>query len=365
MGGARRSSLCRRVLADPMASRFEAYLSAERGMSPHTLEGYLSDVAQFADFQWGGGSAPPFAWADADERSARAFLAALAKDESTATTVRRKLSALRTFYRFLLREGGTRGNPFLTLKGPRKAKTLPKVLSVDDVARLIARPAADMRDGTAASYPALRDTALMEFLYSTGCRISEAIAVKWGEIDFGRGSVIVTGKGSKSRLVILGSHALEALEDLRKEISGRRSDLADAASDVFLSDRLQKISARFVERRMKRYLAEADLPADITPHKLRHSFATHMLDAGADLRSVQEMLGHSSLSTTQIYTHVSVERLKDVYAKTHPRYLGTAMRSPQRTRVSSPSRELDTMSSSKTSEPAADTMTTVEPPNLK
>ncbi len=144
--------------------------------------------------------------------------------------------------------------------------------------------------------------------------------MKWGELDFARGSVIVTGKGSKSRLVILGSKALKALEDLRGEISVRRSDLAGPESDVFLSDRLQKISARFVERRMKRYLAEAGLPADITPHKLRHSFATHMLDAGADLRSVQEMLGHSSLSTTQIYTHVSVERLKDVYAKTHPRY---------------------------------------------
>ncbi len=135
---------------DPMAARFEAYLAAERGMSPNTLGGYLSDVAQFADFMWGG-SAPPFAWAEADERSARAFLSALAKDESSATTVRRKLSALRTFYRFLLREGGTRGNPFISLKGPRKAKTLPKVLSVDDVARLIARPAADMKDGTAAA----------------------------------------------------------------------------------------------------------------------------------------------------------------------------------------------------------------------
>ena len=296
MDGARRSSLCRRVLSDPMAKRFEAYLSAERGMSPHTLEGYLSDVAQFADFRWGEATEPPFAWAEADERAARSFLAALAKDESTATTVRRKLSALRTFYRFLLREGGVNTNPFLTLKGPRKAKTLPKVLSVEDVARLIARPAADLKDGTAAAYPALRDTALLEFLYSTGCRISEAIAVKWGEIDFGRGSVIVTGKGSKDRLVILGRSALKALEDLR---------------------------------------------------------------------SVQEMLGHSSLSTTQIYTHVSVERLKDVYAKTHPRYLGTAMRSPQKTRVSSPSRELDTMSASNSSAPAADTMTTVDPPNLK
>ena len=143
--------------------------------------------------------------------------------------------------------------------------------------------------------------------------------MKWGEIDFRRGSVIVTGKGSKDRLVILGQPAVRALQRLRDQLGTRRADLADDAADVFLSDRLAKISARFVERRMKRYLAEAGLPADLSPHKLRHSFATHLLDAGADLRSVQEMLGHASLSTTQIYTHVSVERLKDEYAKFHPR----------------------------------------------
>ena len=193
------------------------------------------------------------------------------------------------------------------------------MLSVEDVKRFLARPQKDGADGLISDYAASRDTAIFEFLYSTGCRISEAIGVKWGEIDFAKGTVIVTGKGSKDRLVILGRPALAALEDLRGKSAAADPEQAAADAPVFVSDRFQPLSARFVERRMKRYLAEADLPTDLTPHKLRHSFATHLLDAGADLRSVQEMLGHASLSTTQIYTHVSVERLKDAYAKAHPR----------------------------------------------
>lgn len=305
--------------ADPLLRRFESYLLAERNVSLHTREAYLIDLAQFVAFKWGGSTNPPYPWLAASENDARAFLMTLTQDKATSTTVRRKLAALRTFFRYLQREGEVLDNPFAALKGPRKAKTLPKVLSVDAVTRFLSRPRIDFESGTLASYPARRDTALFEFLYSTGCRISEAISVKWGEIDFGRGTLIVTGKGGKDRLVVLGAPAVKALADLRNELNARRSDLVGDASDVFLSDRLGRISARFVERRMKRYLAEADLPTDLTPHKLRHSFATHLLDAGADLRSVQEMLGHASLSTTQIYTHVSIERLKDEYAKAHPR----------------------------------------------
>ena len=233
--------------------------------------------------------------------------------------MQRKLAAARSFCRFLQREETILDNPFALLRGPRKAKTLPKVLSVGEIERFLACPRRDYDEGTLDEYPFLRDTALFESLYSTGCRISEMTPVVWGEIDFGRGTLVVTGKGSKDRLVILGRPALEALRRLREMVESLDPALAQEKAAVFLSDRMGKLTPRFVERRMKRYLAEAGLPLDVTPHKLRHSFATHLLDAGADLRAVQEMLGHASLSTTQVYTHVSVERLRDEYAKAHPR----------------------------------------------
>jgi len=298
---------------DPAFRRFSTFLLAERNVSPNTMEGYASDIAQFASFAWGAAAAPPFDWASADENAARGFLSALGAGAARATTARRKLSALRTFYRFLQREGIAFDNPFSTLRGPRKAKTLPKVLSVGDVERFLAQPAKDFAEGRIGEYAFLRDTAAFETLYSTGCRIGEVVSLRWRDVDFRRGSAIVTGKGAKDRLVILGSKALAALGRLREASPAGDEDA------VFLSDRRLPASSRFVERRMKRYLAGAGLPPDLSPHKLRHSFATHLLDAGADLRSVQEMLGHSSLSTTQIYTHVSVERLKDTYFSSHPR----------------------------------------------
>ena len=303
---------------DPFVKRFESFLLAERNVSENTHAGYMTDIAQFVALKWGEAK-PPYRWKDVGEMDARRFLSELGKGGASPTTLRRKLAAVRTFFRFLQRMHLLIDNPCALLKGPRKTKMLPKVLSANDVARFLERPGKDLADGVLDEYSAVRDTAIFEFLYSTGCRISEATAVKWGEIDFRRGTVIVTGKGSKERLVVLGRPALSALNRLRAILSSKRPDLAEDPSYVFLGDRYKKITSRFVERRMKRYLAEADLPTDLSPHKLRHSFATHMLDAGADLRSVQEMLGHSSLSTTQIYTHVSVERLKDEYFKTHPR----------------------------------------------
>ena len=307
------------LTADPSFARFDRALLAERNVSENTRISYATDLAQLVSVTWGETADPPFDWKGFGETEARNFLIAFTREGATATTVRRKLAAARTFCRFLQRDGVLIDNPFSLLKGPRQAKTLPKVLSASDVARFLARPEQDFKAGVLGEYPSLRDAALFESLYSTGCRISEMTAVKWGEIDFGRGTLIVTGKGSKDRLVILGAPAREALTRLRRKVGERDPSLADDAADAFLSDRYQKISPRFVQRRMKRYLAEAGLPTDLTPHKLRHSFATHLLDAGADLRSVQEMLGHASLSTTQIYTHVSVERLQEEYAKAHPR----------------------------------------------
>ena len=307
------------LLDDPHVAHFVRYLVAERGVSENTHKGYLADMAQLVSTKWGEDAVPPFAWGEFGDADARRYLVAFTSCGATPATVGRKLAAARTFFRFLQREMVVIDNPFSALRGPRKPKSLPKVLSVADAAMLLEQPEKDLKAGTRGEYSALRDKAIFETLYSTGCRISEAISMKWGEIDFARGSVIVTGKGSKDRLVILGAPALAALDALRKKVAERGAEFAADSMDVFLSDRLRRISARFVERRMKSYLAEAGLPTDLSPHKLRHSFATHMLDAGADLRSVQEMLGHASLSTTQIYTHVSVERLKDEYAKSHPR----------------------------------------------
>ena len=305
--------------ADPRLGAFERYLMAERNVSENTRSGYMLDLAQLVTSKFGAEAKPPYDWASLTEADARAFLIAFTKSGAEATTVRRKLAAARTFCRFLQREGVLVDNPFSFLRGPRKAKRLPKSLSVEDVARFLAQPMEDLRLKTVDAYTACRDAAFFESLYSTGCRISEMASLKWGEIDFARGTVIVVGKGSKERLVILGRPALDALKRLRAQAGEEDALFASDEADVFLSPTRRRVSPRLMQRRMKVYLAEAGLPTDLTPHKLRHSFATHLLDAGADLRSVQEMLGHASLSTTQIYTHVSVERLKDAVARTHPR----------------------------------------------
>lgn len=304
---------------DPRIRRFAAYLAAERGASPHTSEGYAADLGQLVASKWGESAEPPFDWASLSEQDARRFVISFASEGAAAATVRRKLASARAFFRHLQREGVVRDNPFSLLHGPRMEKRLPKTLSVADIDRFLARPRADYEAGLIGEYSCARDAALFEVLYSTGCRISEVVSIAWEIVDFSRGCMIVTGKGSKDRLVIVGSRALAALEELRSVAERRFSRPVLPSEPVFLSDRLEPVSPRFVERRMKRYLAEAGLPTDLSPHKLRHSFATHLLDAGADLRSVQEMLGHASISTTQIYTHVSVERLKDIYASSHPR----------------------------------------------
>ena len=304
---------------DPRIRRFAAYLAAERGASPHTSEGYAADLGQLVASKWGESAEPPFDWASLSEQDARRFVISFASEGAAAATVRRKLASARAFFRHLQREGVVRDNPFSLLHGPRMEKRLPKTLSVADIDRFLARPRADYEAGLIGEYSCARDAALFEVLYSTGCRISEVVSIAWEIVDFSRGCMIVTGKGSKDRIVIVGSRALAALEELRSVAERRFSRPVLPSEPVFLSDRQEPVSPRFVERRMKRYLAEAGLPTDLSPHKLRHSFATHLLDAGADLRSVQEMLGHASISTTQIYTHVSVERLKDIYVSSHPR----------------------------------------------
>ena len=307
------------IASDPSVRRFVENLLAERNASENTVLGYLRDIAQLSASVWGESAEPPFRWDEVGESEAHAFLLNLAKSGASPSSRRRKLAAVRSFYRFLQMDDEERRNPFQSLRGPRVAAKLPRTLSPSDIARFLEQPLADMKDGLLKKETALRDHALFEALYSTGCRISEMIGADWSDADLSRGAMIVTGKGSKDRLVILGSRALEALKALKENMALCSESYVLPDKPIFISVRGKRLSAREVQRVMKKYLAEASLPQDITPHKLRHSFATHLLDAGADLRSVQEMLGHASLSTTQIYTHVSVERLKDAVAAAHPR----------------------------------------------
>lgn len=315
---------------DPRIAHFLLYLENERNASRHTQSGYMNDIVQFALATWGPDAAPPFPWEKADRFAARRFLVGFQKAGLTATTTNRKLSSLRSFYRFMEREEVLGANPFDGLSGPKKARNLPQVLSVDEIRRLLEAPmriwnrtqsALSAKERIGAEYAAVRDVALLETLYSTGCRISEAVGMTDRQMDLLGGSVVVRGKGRKERLCPLGNPACKAL----REAVRRRDALWPAARRtpegrrVFLNQRGGALTSRSAERLLKRYLVEAGLDAAITPHALRHSFATHLLDAGADLRSVQELLGHASLSTTQIYTHVSVERLKKAYDDAHPR----------------------------------------------
>jgi integrase/recombinase XerC len=272
-----------------------------------------------------------------DRLAARGFLVALQKEGLSASSLQRKLSSLRAFFRHQVREERIPVNPFAGLSGPKRPRTLPRVLSVQETARLLEAPRAvaartaetrrsarDLkpRQKASADYAALRDTAILECLYSTGCRISELTGLGDDRVDLLSGVVKVRGKGRKERLCPLGapaSRALESSREARDRLFPIRGRAAAAARPVFVNLDGGPLTPRSVERSLKAYLVEAGLNPALTPHALRHSFATHLLDAGADLRSVQELLGHASLSTTQIYTHVSVERLRKVYDDAHPR----------------------------------------------
>ena len=329
--GASGAPLRPRAEGDPLVARFLSDASSERGDSPNTLLGYARDLGQFAEFTWGSASEPPYPWKAVAKDDARAFLVGLSQSGAAPTTVRRKLSALRSFYAHLVREGDIPDSPLATLRGPKKRRELPDVLSVAEVetlletAREAARRAEAERTPADASigraYLAWRDWALLEFLYGTGARIAEAAGLSQGALDLRAGTALLFGKGRKERLAPLGRTAAEALRGLRERsvaLFGR--DAAARKAPVFLNRRAGRATTRLVERVFDSAMVAAGLPADrFSPHALRHSFATHLLDAGADLRAVQELLGHASLSTTQIYTHVSIERIRAVYRQAFPR----------------------------------------------
>ena len=309
--------------------RFLAYLSSERNASIHTCESYRIDIVQFArlilkqDPETGSVD-----WNLPDVNDARSYVVDIQSAEPLArASLLRKLSALRSFFRFMVREGLVHGNPFLGLTTPKREKRLPKYMTVDEVGRLLDAPgpfwnnavevgAVKSREG--ADFSCVRDKAILEVIYSGGLRISEAMGLNLGDVDLASQVIKVRGKGKKERFCALGGPAVRAL---RTYLGFRRTWTSDSSekAPVFLCQRGQRLTARSFQRYFKQYLSIAGLSPDLTPHKLRHSFATHLLDAGADLRSVQSLLGHENLSTTQIYTHISAERMKQIYRQAHPR----------------------------------------------
>ena len=318
---------------DPALAHFVRYLRAERNASEHTVANYAMDIRQFITLQWGADTPPPFRWKEADKFSARRFLVTFQKAGSQATTTRRKMSSLRSFFRFMMREDYVATNPFVGLVMPKRPRNLPRILSVAEVGRLLEAPLAEAgkqgtedggrnpESGVWAEYARWRDAAMLEVLYSGGLRVAELTGLGDAQIDFLSGLARVRGKGKKERLCPLGGPACRALQkslELR-DLLWAGWGKGGRPPAVFLNKNGGRLTPRSVERHMKRYLVAAGLDPNLSPHALRHSFATHLLDAGADLRSVQELLGHASLSTTQIYTHVSIERLKEVYEKAHPR----------------------------------------------
>lgn len=295
---------------DVAVEKFLRHLRDERRLSDETLRAYSTDLAMFAE-SLGDESVRIDS---IDKFAVRGFVARMSRNELSPASIARRLSAVRTFFEFHVREGELEANPAAGVRRPRVAKGLPRDLTVDEVFNLLDR----IGDSDAAGR---RDRAILELLYATGLRVGELVSLDLGNMDLPGGMVRVIGKGKKERLVPFGRKAadavrrwLEASETLRKPTNETEA--------VFLNLRGSRLSDRSVRRILNRRLQEAAIHAKISPHAIRHSFATHLLGAGADLRSIQELLGHASLSTTQRYTHADTDALMRVYDKSHPRARG-------------------------------------------
>jgi integrase/recombinase XerC len=336
----------------PMTDAFASYLTDERHFSPYTARCYGADLRQFVEFladdtgialdaqaerdafakrsnaAAGGGGAPvagsigPRTITDvicaADADLIRPFLAHLAEENYSAATMARKIATLRSFYKWAERRGLAAANPMTLIRTPRQSKRLPKAITVDQVERLLAAPGD-------ADVLGRRDRAMLETLYSTGIRVSELVGLNTIDLDVAGEALRIRGKGKKERLVPLGTHALSAIRRYSESVDDDPRFAPCWAADkrntapLFINKHGGRLSSRSVRRKLDKYLREAGLDPSISPHTLRHSFATHLLDNGADLRSVQELLGHQSLSTTQVYTHLTTQRLQRAYDEAHPR----------------------------------------------
>jgi integrase/recombinase XerC len=299
---------------DEALADFLRYLALEKNASDLTVKSYREDLNQVVAFfrdKYAGQIVTP---AHINSRHLRAFSVWLHDQGYAKSTVARRIAATRSWFRFLMRQGTISANPAEGLRGPRQDKKLPHFMAEDALGKLLNAPSPDTTLG-------LRDRALLETLYSAGLRVSELTGLNLDDIDLDAGVATIRGKGKKERLAFFGGPSLAALKtwlEARQVVlaSNNKSNKADA---VFLNQRGTRLTSRSVGRLLEKYLAEAGLDPRTSPHTLRHSFATHLLDHGADIRSVQELLGHSSIATTQIYTHVTTQRLKDSYQKAHPR----------------------------------------------
>jgi integrase/recombinase XerC len=336
---------------NPLIDEFLNYLRFERHFSPHTAKCYAADLSQFCGFLTGqaaasgagaqsvgvSGASAPGEWSPAaegvspkpevqvavetdlrqrllevDTTQVKSFLSYLSTQNYSKSTIARKLATLRSFYKFCMRRSFISTHPLATIRTPKQEKRLPKYLELDQINRLLSTPDVSTLLGA-------RDRAILEVLFSTGVRVSELVDLNYVDVDVTSQVIRIRGKGKKQRTVPVGPTALAAL---RHYLELRHSDPRSASFDqeaLFVNKHGQRLSTRSVRRKLDKYLTEAGLDPSISPHTLRHSFATHMLNNGADLRSVQELLGHQSLSTTQVYTHLSTPRLKAVYDAAHPR----------------------------------------------
>ncbi|MCL2332889.1 MAG: tyrosine recombinase XerC [Actinomycetia bacterium] len=287
------------MTADDHVAAFLRELKELRGLSEHTVTSYASDLAAYADW----GERNQINLATINYRSLRGYLAELDAARYARTTIARKMACLRAFYGFLVEKGVLEQSPAELLQSPKLPRRLPKALAHDELQQLLEA----VNEQTPAG---IRDSALLEFLYATGARVSEVAGLKVADIDDDFGRVLLRGKGNKERYVPLHPLALAKLRDYTR---GR------GAGPVFLSTRGNALSADAIRRIVARYAKLAGITAKLSPHSLRHTFATDLLNEGLDLRSVQELLGHANLSTTQIYTHLSTRRLQEVYRQAHPR----------------------------------------------
>ena len=300
-------------MMDTYLAAFQTYLEIERQASPHTLRNYLSDLHQFVHFASARlGQATLLTPAQIDASLIRDFLSTLYQREIGHTTLARKLASLRSFLHFLQRQGHISDNVAKHVQSPKIRRPLPNVLPIDQVFALLDTQV------TPATSLSLRDQALLELLYATGIRVSELVALDMQDVDLHSGTLRVQGKGRRERQVFFGEKkaapALRAYLEVRASLQQGR-----ATEALFLNHRGGRLSTRGVQLLIKKHCQRTGLPARTSPHTMRHAFATHLLDNGADLRAIQELLGHQQLSTTQKYTHVSTDRMLEVYDKAHPR----------------------------------------------